>query len=571
MPRNVLGQSAIDEIRTSISACRSSAEIADEVARLSSIYNVSRQRIYDITADLRPRRRPRADIGKRKINLLEDETLRLIVGWILEYEISPADAIVMARSRGLDVPIEFPTLNKYLRELGLGSRSRRSAQTPHRRFEASAPGEMFQFDISGVKTRWVDAKTRRIVTVSTLEVSKNHDNDRPDRVRLWRFALIDDYSRRCFIRYVAVAKPNSSHVVDFLLEAYSELGVPKILYTDNDKIIKFGRNARTTEILNKILEKSGGYQNLFHLPGNSRATGKVERLHQAVEAAERVIGKFLDERGTLTIDDMNRKFAPGVMRVINERHHSSIGCTPMERWHSKLSSVRRLDYEQLRSAFMADEFTVKLRGDLTIRLRGKTYQLPTSELYPFANWIGQKLRVVFPDRQEFFTIIGLDGNEYDVPKTLAAADTAGEFKATRDTDSNRIRRELRQLAREEAKRLRQQADHAPLPYFDDVHPQAAEPENVARFPKPVAAEITPADVAEAAPGRTATHDPALTYWQAVEQFASAFESISKCKALLDTIYPSREPDVWLLQSEVQAAIDRALSQPQGRTLLRAIS
>ena len=65
--------------------------------------------------------------------------------------------------------------------------------------------------------------------------------------------------------------------------------MPHTLYTDNDAIIKFGRNQRTTAILNKVLLDQGGYQNTFHLPGNARATGKVERLHQTVEQCEKFI------------------------------------------------------------------------------------------------------------------------------------------------------------------------------------------------------------------------------------------------------------------------------------------
>ncbi|MEZ5421819.1 MAG: hypothetical protein R2682_01835 [Pyrinomonadaceae bacterium] len=327
-------------------------------------------------------RKQRADKGERRFDIASDETLQLVAGWVLEYDVTPAEAINLARQRGLKVEIEFPTLQRYLREQGLDKKSRRNPVSPHRRFEASAPGEMFQFDISGVKERWYDSKTRRIVSVSSLEVSKNHDNERPDRVRVWRFALIDDFSRRCFIRYVGVAKPNSSHVVDFLLSAYAEMGVPLKLYTDNDKIIKFGRNARTTEILNKVLIDQGGYENIFHLPGLSRATGKVERLHQTVEQCEKFIGQYIAERGTLSLEELNSRFAIGVMNRLNCMDiHSETGQIPMERWQRNFSRVRTLDADQLRSAFMADEHELKLRGDLTFRFKGETFQLPTGDHY----------------------------------------------------------------------------------------------------------------------------------------------------------------------------------------------
>jgi len=562
MTRKILGENAKAEIREAIKACRTRKERAAAVAALADHYHVGKDRIYAVTKGIRAKQKTRADKGTRKVDIKSDPALRLIVGGILEYGESTAESIANARLRGVDVPVEFTTLNRYMREVGLTKKTRRTPAVPHRRFEASAPGEMFQFDISGVKERWYDSHTRRIVNVSSLEVSKNHENEKSGRTRVWRFALVDDYSRRCFIRYVGVAKPSSSHVVDFLLQAYSEMGVPLRLYTDNDKIIKFGRNARTTEILNKVLITQGGYENIFHLPGNSRATGKVERLHQTVEQCEKFLGRYISERGGLSLEEMNTAFAPRVMHTLNvERVHSETGQTPMARWEGKLSTVRTLEYQDLRSAFMADEFEVKLRGDLTFRLKGATFQLPTSEMYPFANWIGQKLRVVFPDDQQFFTVVGLDGVEYDVVKENEKPDTAGDFRSTRETDANRLRRELKAEAKERARSLRSQISDLKLPepirFFDD---DAAASDishltsNISKFPKPE----TPIDIAAVdreAPGRVAaTHNPAINFWEAVSRFGSQFASKAECKQFFDTLYPSRDEEHWLLLSEIETAL-----------------
>lgn len=570
MARIVLGENARQEIRESIRRCRDPREIAAEVGRLSHRFGVSPSRVYALTEDLRPRRKTRADKGKRAADLNTHEGIRLAAAWVTNYDVNSALAIKIARERGYEIPVEFPTLNKYLREEGLDRKSRRRPESPHRRFEASAPGEMFQFDISGLKQRWLESSTRRIISVSSLDVSKNHPNDRPDRVRVWRFVLVDDFSRRCFVRYVGVEKPNSSHVVDFLLQAYAEMGVPLRLYTDNDKIIKFGRNARTTEILNKVLIDQGGYENTFHLPGNSRATGKVERLHQTIEEKEKVIGLYLAERGSLTLDVLNESFAPGVMREVNNTKHSETGQTPMQRWESTLSVIRRLNYNDLRSAFMVDEFTVRLRGDLTIRVKGRTYQLPTSDMYPFADWAGQKLRVVFPDEQDFYTVVGLDGNEYDVVKSEAAADVAGEFRSTRETNADRLRKELRTLAREDAKRVRTEIDRVapPIKFFGDQADAADAsglPDNTVRFPKPETA-FPSERIAEVAPGRVAVHDPAINFWEAVSRFEGEFASKAEAKEFMDSIFASRDEECWLLSSEVESAV--AARRPATGTVRR---
>lgn len=570
MTRIVLGEHAKTEIRECIERCRSSRETAAEVDRLATHHGVHKSRIYELTEDLRSKRKTRSDKGNRKVDIKSDPTLKLIVGGILAFGETSAEAIANARLRGVEVPVEFTTLNRYMRETGLTKSTRRTPNVPHRRFEAAVPGEVFQFDISGLKERWFDHQTRRIISVSPLEVSKNHDNEKASRTRVWRFALIDDFSRRCFIRYVGVYKPNSSHVVDFLLQAYAEMGVPLRLYTDNDKIIKFGRNARTTEILNKVLLDQGGYENTFHLPGNSRATGKVERLHQTVEQCEKFLGRYIAERGHLSLEELNTIFAVNVMKTINvDRVHSETGQTPMQRWENTFSVIRRLDYEQLRSAFMADEHKVKIKGDLTFRLKGETFQLPTSDMYPFANWIGQKLRVVFPDAEQYFTVVGLDGIEYDIPKDVAAPDKFGDIKSTRQTDAETYRKEAKALALEDARRIKTSTAAEPIRFFNDDQAAAADSSGLLKFPKPettVDMEI----VEREAPGRIVSHNPAINFWEAVTRYEGRFSSKAECKQFMDSIFTSRGEESWLLLSEVESALESRHST--GRTHgLRAVS
>jgi len=565
MTRTVLGEIAKAEIIECIGRCHTRGERSDEVARLAAHYGVSKQRIYEVTKAIRPIRKTRSDKGRRSFDVDSDTRAQLVYGWIDTYGISTAEAVNMARENGIDVPIGFSTLNRYLREDGLGKKQRRSESTPHRRFEAKAPGDLFQFDISGLKTRWFDRKTRRIVTVSNLEVSKNHPNANPNRVKVWRFSLIDDFSRRIYLRYYAVDKPNSTHVVDFLLRAYSVLGVPIILYTDNDSIIVGRRTKRSTEILNKALRGSGGYELLTHLPGNARATGKVERLHQTVEQEEKLIGIYLAERGELTIDVLNEYLAVGLMNRKNNTVHSETNAKPMDRWHSQFSVVRSLDYDLLHSAFMADDFTVKLRGDCTIRIDGQVYQLPTTDQYPFADWAaeGRKIHVVFPDEQNFFTVVDDDLNEYDIRKVAAVPDVAGEFRSTAETRAQRLRKTVRAVAREDAKSRKLTGEYTKLSYFDK---DFAETGNVARFPK-TEMSVQPASIAEVAPGRVVAHDPALNFWEAFSRYEGQFASRSECKAFMDSLFPSRDEAAWLLLSEIEAAFSDRRGSRSG---LRAV-
>lgn len=568
----VLGKYAIAEIREAIKNCKNSREIAAETARLAQLNGVSKSRIYEITKDLRPKRSTRRDKGKRVADLETDEALKFAASIVVEFNVNPAEALLLAKERGLTAPVELATFQRYLKEKGLHRKARRKPTTPHRRFEAERPGEMFQFDISGLKERWFDTRLRKIVSVSSLEVSKNHENAVKTRVRVWRFALLDDHSRKIFIRYYGVDKPNSSHVVDFLLRAYAALGVPHRLYTDNDAIIKFQRNKICSDVLSKALADSGGYELMHHVPGNSRATGKVERLHQTIEEYEKVIGLFLAEGRELSLDILNEKFAVNVANRYNNEVHGTTGQTPNERWNSTLSVVRLVDYELLKSIFMADEFDVLIKGDVTISVKGSTYQLPTNHV--FQNWIGERVRVIFPDNADFFTLIGLDGNEYDISKAVAAPDVAGEFQSTKESDAERLRKELKKHARENAKAVKNARDQfavgpAPIPLIDDVPAPAAKPEtNVVPFPK-TEQDVT-GQIVENAPRRpaaaTAFKGSLLSFWHAYNKFLLEFSTKSECKAFLDSLFSSRDEDLKLPESEIRATLDNRQQERRFRVV-----
>ena len=566
-----LGTNAIQEIKELIGRCTDSKEISAEAARLAALHQVGKQRIYSLTKneramipDVKARKR-RADRGRRAIDVKTNKNWKIVNGWIGLYDYDPAEAYITARERGLDLGISFETFMRYRRELQLSKKQSR-VESLHRRFEASAPGEIFQFDISGLKERWFDTKTRRIIKVDSLDVSRNHPNTLKNRVPVWRFALIDDFSRRVFIRYYAVHKGNSSHVVEFLLLAYSEMGVPLVLYTDNDSVIKYRRMPPATKILDKALADQGGYRQLFHKPGNARATGKIERFHQKSEKYEKAIGLYIAERGPITVAELNERLALGIMQRCNNEVHRSTGMTPNARWQSKLHKVRRVDYPVLHSALMVDDFPAKIWPDLTIKVKSQTFQLPTGEVLsngeknPFISWglSGKKINVVFPDDLPFFTVVDEDLNEYDIPKDLAAADVAGDWQATAEPTAQKLKKEYKAAAKADAEKKRnagkEQADIAPIPIFEELPAVAAEDGNIRQFPKPeilIGAE----EVAAAAPGRGHLLGGAyIDFWEAERIFRSRFPGRPECKAFLDALFSARE-GIKLPQPDIEAAID----------------
>lgn len=573
MPVNKkLGDLAVAEIKEAIGRCTNRSQISDEAARLAAHFKVSKDRIYAITKDLRPKQKSRADKGKRVAKLLECEGLKIAAADVVAYNIDPAEALRTARERGYEIPVELPTFIRYLNEHGLNRKNRRTNRSNFRRFEAAAPGDVFQFDISGSKERWFDTKTRRIVQVSSLEVSKNHENENKNRVRVWRFLLIDDHSRRRLLRFVPCDKPNSSHVVAFLMEAFEEMGIPKVLYTDNDTIIKNGRNKRAAQILDKSLHEIGGYKLEQHKAGNSRATGKVENGHQNVEKFEKLFGKLLAEGRVLTVEILNH-FAVQYCREYNNRIHRTTGETPMTRWNAQRHLVRTVDAKILKSAFLVDEFDVVILGDLTFKHKGVCYQLPTDQ--HFQNLVARqskknRVKIIFPDHADFYTLVDFDANEFDIVKVVAAPDVMGEFKSTPDDVAERTRKTLKAFAKESAKAEKElnQQGYQPKPIAVIDTEFVAEKSNTLQFPKPTV-DVTP-QILETLP---TTHKIAaensyagqlISWYDAVKIFGDDFATKTECKEFLDTIFASREEE--LPEAQIRSALPN-----ESRPKLRAVS
>lgn len=254
MPNRTLGNIALQEICAAMNGL-SGAIAREQADRLAARHKCSISRIYDITRDVRPSRKTRADKGRRTADLLSHPALAFASSLVVAHNLDPDLAVETAElnpqdTDGAACPVSVPTFRRYLREHGLNRRRLRKPTQPHRRFEAKAPGEIFQADFSGVKTRWLDIKTRRILHVPDSEVSANHPNRNPDRVPLWKCTLVDDYSRLKFIRFCAAPRLNSGDAIDFLLEAFRVLGTPLSLYSDNDSILTSKRMRRMEAILN---------------------------------------------------------------------------------------------------------------------------------------------------------------------------------------------------------------------------------------------------------------------------------------------------------------------------------
>jgi hypothetical protein len=438
--------------------------------------------------------------------------------------LDPKHALEMTRRNARDLgfendqdatPVSLGTFRRHLRSKGLNRAQRRSRRVVHRRFEAPAPGHIFQCDVSGVKTRWVDVRNKRILQVHAGDVNANHPNRKSTRVPLFKFSVKDDNSRFLFTRFFAAERETSCLMVDLLLEAFQTMGVPLAMYTDNASVFKSQLTQRAASILDRGFAENGGFKWEFHAPYNPNAGGKIESSHQFVEQFE----KYLGIGPVPTLDDLNQ-FAVNFCDLYNWTDHRTTREKPDIRFRAGHGVMRVAPPELLNDAFKAREFSPVVNSDVTISVEGVRWQLPRGARLsatlsgpkdvnnPFIDLAQSStprtIDVIWPIEAEWFVAIA-DGNEFTLAKIEAVADAAYEHKSVTEPSSVRNQKHFKALAA-------------------DQRQQVAKGKQIIRpgieVPFEIAAEARPATF----PRQRV--DPSLAEWANAEPLAAALASPS---------------------------------------------
>lgn len=528
--------------------------------RLAEDNKVSEQHVYELTKALRPERKKRADAGTTKWRLEEGTDLWRAAQYVIVDNHDPDLALMTAKTRierDESRPANLPSVGmfqKILKKHGLNRKQRKSAVRAYRRFEAEFPGQMYQIDVTALKERFQDLKTRKIVRISDKDVNENHPLDNPNKVPVWQIMLSDDYSRRRYLKYVATDKITSDDIVKFLLEVYCEWGLPHVLYTDNGAEFK-GRHTEAVKFFQKITQAEGGYEHWTHKPYNAQATGKVEIAHQFVEKMNKLIGTAIREGREITMPLLDR-FAANLMTYYNKvRIHRATGQTPWARWYSKRAVIRRLPAEVVKSALLCDKFDSRIIPSMEIERGTVKYKLPSD---PFVNYPNYKIKVIIPNDIDYI-IVGIIGknkeiiDEFIVDKVISTPDLAGDFHQHAESIAQNFTKRLHETRKTEVVGIKQQTkltgEIAPLPFVDI----AVEPERstVRNFPH-AEIQITAETVAAVAvvPSQLVAAKE-MSYWEAVATFADRFDDVDDAKEFFKTIFGDGEV---IAEIEIETAI-----------------
>lgn len=552
MSNKTLGNDAIREIEASMRGLKGTP--AKEMAlRLADRFGVTWTHIYKRTQHLRPQNKTRADKGKRTFELIEGTDVWRAASLVIGGSLDPDQALLDCEINGYTNLPSLATFRKLLHENGLGKDQRRSARRPYRLWESENPGELYQIDVTALKVRWEDEKTRRILRIEGVD--KNHPNLDSNKIRVWQIMAVDDHSRRRFLRYVAATHITSRIMVEFQCELFSKWGIPKKIYTDNGSEF-LGYNTRAEQILNNILQNDGGYKHDRHAPLNSQASGKVEVAHKWAEKMDKLVGLAIVRGIKVTIEDLN-PFADRICDAYNLAHvHRSTGQTPNSRWHSKRVIVRKLPLEIIESALLSDEFDAKLDASMTVVHKGIAYRVPGVQPYVDLGRQGVTVKIVVPPNIDLLLIQLPGETEFrEIEKIVATADKAGDFKSHAESNAENLKKRLKEqftADNQETKRRSKQTGETPrVAYYNvEIEHKAS---NVHHLPQKENI-ISPETVAAVTPLAPSVYlGKQIDYWQAVGMFADHFQTAAECREFLLTVFA--DFDERLPSKEVEAMIE----------------
>lgn len=563
-----LGNDAIKEIRESMKGLQGKDAKAMAI-KLAEQHPCTWSHIYKITKDIRQSdRKTRSDKGKRTFELVEGTDVWYAAQLVVVETMDPDQALLTAIQRGY---INQPSLSYFqtiLCQAGLNKQQREHGRRPYRNWEAEFPLQIIQCDVTALKVRWKDPKTRQILRI--IGVDKNHPDIAAGKIRVWQILAVDDFSRRRFLRYVSTLHVTSTDIVEFCCELFNEWGIPHTVYVDNGGEFK-ANFSRAEQILNTLLQNDGGFEIKRHKAGNPQASGKVENGHKWAEKMDKYVGLAIKEGQTVTLEDLN-PFADQICEYYNEKRiQRSIGVKPIVRWHSKQATIRKLPEEIIESALLSQEFDAVLQNSMTVERGGVKYRIPGQQ--PFVNYKEKIVKIVVPPNIDVLLIKlpcdDVNSAYREVPKLIATADKAGEFKTHAETTgqqlTKRLKKSRQQVVAADKELSKQTGQIAPVPFFNiptkDLPLEKPSSSSILSFKLPHQEKvISVEEVAAVVPiSASLLSEKELDYWEAVVQFTEEFEDIEECKEFLLTIFGEGEI---IAESQIEAAIKNRYNNQQ---------
>ncbi len=395
--------------------------------RLAQEMGLDVSRIYWYSRHVRPKRKPRADRGVPR-SVTEAELEKLMV-YTVQHDFSAPHLAEVADANG--VHIHPATYNRILRQRRLSRRENKQDLRPYRRWEAEHPNDLHQIDSTVAQQFYLD-DNGSVGYESPHERYKNKPGNKKPRLVL--IQVVDDHSRvKCALftlgnHYMAWMQTLHHAWKKKDNAAFPFYGLPRVLYSDNDSVIKSRRFTRAMEKLGVTVKT--------HKVRESRAKGKVESGFKMLQEFEKVtkIKKWESlEEANAALEDF--------LIWYNSRKHGTTGERPFQRW-LRIDPARLINTpsDELFNLLHLDFTTRKIYPDLHVDMFGKEFQLPRRE--PFINWIGKKVEVCWYPRETERIFVIIEDKDYEIEYRKVDIHSAGTYKHVMKPDNIKLKEKI---------------------------------------------------------------------------------------------------------------------------------
>ena len=197
-------------------------------------------------------------------------------------------------------------------------------------------------------------------------------------------AFIDDASRM-ITHWQFYLNDNAVNMQDAFRQGIAKFGIPKMAFVDN--------GGPYDNLQLQLICASLGIALAHSRPRVPKGRGKIERHFRTVKDGWM---NCTDWGEFSSLEELSVSFAAYLSKDYINAVHSSIGCTPKERFMRDYEKVRHIPIEQLNFHFLHRK-ECRVYNDATVKLLGKVYETPQQ-------FIGAKIKIRYlpTDKSELF-------------------------------------------------------------------------------------------------------------------------------------------------------------------------
>lgn len=438
----------------------------DLVTKYAKVLGISEKTLYRKIREVSDSgRAQRADAGSTSLN---EETLRLIAGVLLNsvrgngkqtMDIPTARQILLAQ--GVDIPVSDSRIAVLLKERGLDVASMKEAE-PCVRMRSLHPNHVHQVDPSLCLLYYSPDGEQHIIRDSEAYKNKPFMQGK-EKMKLWRYVLVDHYSGTICHRYYQVDGENSITLWEFLQYAWNRKddqnmvfhGLPEVLICDKGSANTSGAIANALKSLRVKL--------IPHATENARAKGTVENGNNIIE---KLFESRLKLQPVSSVEELNG-YAEKWDALFNANmlsgYDSRLSRAKMSRtdlW-LKIKTDELIELpEDAASLLIRNSEPRVVTPDLSVSYGGLTYSVADLPGIRPKMEVSVQPILVSPDRKILVTY-KFNGEEVADERFPAETDEAGfrvdapvfgvNFKKNADTIQDKARKNLKALIGDEKK------------------------------------------------------------------------------------------------------------------------